>query len=226
VRNAAIDSPLAVVRSAVNQLKGLRVLDVGCGEGTLARQLAGEGAWVTGIDPNAQAIDKARTGTPDARFETGTAEALPFPDHAFDLVVMLNALHHVPVADMDKALSEAHRVLRHHGTLIVIEPLASGSFFEALRPIEDETEVRQQAQAALARAASQFSSHRTLAYVRRETFNTVDQFIARVVAVDSARQASVDANRDTIIAAVRSAAQVTGNGELAFDQPIKADILH
>jgi ubiquinone/menaquinone biosynthesis C-methylase UbiE len=203
----------------------LRILDVGCGEGTLVRQLAVEGAWVTGIDPNAQAIIKAHTSAPDARFETGTAEALPFPDHAFDLVVMLNALHHVPVGDMDKALTEARRVLRHHGTLIVIEPLASGSFFEALRPIEDETDVRHEAQAALARAASQFSSHRTFTYIRRETFDTADQFIARVVAVDSTRQASVDANRDTIIAAVRRAAQVTGIGELAFDQPIKADIL-
>jgi ubiquinone/menaquinone biosynthesis C-methylase UbiE len=206
-------------------LQGLRVLDVGCGEGALARQLAADGAWVTGIDPNAQAIFKAHAGAPDARFETGTAEALPFPSHAFDLVVMLNALHHVPVTDMDTALSEARRVLRHHGALIVIEPLASGSFFEALRPIEDETEVRHQAQAALARAGSQFSSHHSLTYVRRETFNTVDQFIARVVAVDPARQASVDANRERIVAAVRRAAQVTGNGELAFDQPIKADIL-
>jgi ubiquinone/menaquinone biosynthesis C-methylase UbiE len=220
-----IDSPFGVIRSAVRNLHGLRVLDIGCGEGALARLLAGEGALVTGIDPNPQAIARARATTPDAKFETGTAEALPFPASAFDLVVMQNALHHVPPSDMDTALGETRRVLSNDGALVVIEPLASGSFFEALRPIEDETEVRHEAQAALVRAATRFTSHRTITYVRRETYETADQFIARVVAVDSSRQASVDANRDTITAAVRLAAQVTGNGELAFDQPIKADIL-
>jgi ubiquinone/menaquinone biosynthesis C-methylase UbiE len=139
--------------------------------------------------------------------------------------MMLNALHHVPVADMDKALSEARRVLRHHGTLIVIEPLASGSFFEALRLIEDETGVRHQAQAALARAVLHFPSPRTLTYVRREIYNTVDEFIARVVAVDPARQAAVDSNHGTIAGAVRRAAETAEGGRLAFDQPIKAYIL-
>ena len=219
-----IDSPLAVIRSVVTQLRGLRVLDIGCGEGGFARQLAAEGAIVTGIDPFAQAVAKARVAAPGVQFEIATAEALPFEDHAFDIAIMINSLHHVPVSLMDGALREARRVLRKDGKLIIIEPLASGNFFDAMRRIEDETEIRRQAQLALTRADSLFATHRTLAYVRRETFESAEKFIARIVAVDPARQAMVDADRDTVLAAVHRAALKTQDGALAFDQPIKADI--
>lgn len=219
-----VDSPLAVIRSAVAQLQGLRILDIGCGEGGLARQLVAEGARATGIDPLAQAIAKAKANVPEARFEIATAEALPYANLSFDLVVMVNSLHHVPVAFMDGALREAKRVLTKDGTLIIIEPLASGNFFDAMRRIEDETEIRRQAQSALARAEPLFATHRTLDYVRRETYDTPEQFIARIVAVDPARQAVVDADRDAALAEAQRAAVRTENGGLAFDQPIKADI--
>jgi len=220
-----VDSPLAVIRSAVSQLQGLRVLDIGCGEGGLARQLMAQGAIVTGIDPLAQVIVKARVNAPEARFAVVTAEALPFEDHAFDLALMVNSLHHVPVALMGAALREAKRVLTNAGALIIIEPLASGNFFDAMRRIEDETEIRRQAQLALTLAEPLFATHRTLTYVRRETYLTAEQFIARIVAVDPARQAVVDADRDAVLAEVHRAAIQAENGTLAFDQPIKADIL-
>lgn len=219
-----LDSPLAVVRSAVAKLRGMRILDIGCGEGGLARQLAAEGALVTGIDPLAQAIAQAAANVPEARFDVATAEALPFGDQAFDLAVTVNALHHVPVALMDAAFAEARRVLRPDGSLIIIEPLALGNFFDALRIIEDETEVREHAQLALARAEGLFAAHRTLSYVRRETYETAEQFIARVVAVDPARQAIVDRDRDAVLAEIHRVAVRTQDGALAFDQPIKADI--
>jgi ubiquinone/menaquinone biosynthesis C-methylase UbiE len=219
-----VNSPLAVIRSAVAQLRGMRILDIGCGEGAFARQLAAEGAIVTGIDPLAQAIAKARAKVPEARFEIATAEALPFADHAFDLAVMINSLHHVSVALMGAALREAKRVLTKDGALIIIEPLASGSFFDAMRRIEDETDIRREAQLALAMAQPLFATHRTLHYVRRETYDTAQQFIARIVAVDPARQVVVDANHDAVLAEVNRTAFKTGDGALAFDQPIKADI--
>jgi ubiquinone/menaquinone biosynthesis C-methylase UbiE len=219
-----VGGPLAVIRSAVAQLHDTHILDIGCGEGGLARQFAAERALVTGIDPLAQAIAKARANVPEARFEIATAEALPFGDQTFDLAVMLNALHHVPAALMGAALLEARRVLRENGTLVIIEPLASGNFFDAMRRIEDETEVRRQAQLALAFADPLFATHRALDYVRRETYDTVEQFIARIVAVDPARQAVVNADRAAILAEVHRAALETQDGALAFDQPIKADI--
>jgi ubiquinone/menaquinone biosynthesis C-methylase UbiE len=219
-----VDSPLAVIRSAVAELRVARVLDIGCGKGDLARQLADNGALVTGIDPYAQAIAKARASVPNARFEIGSAEALPFADDAFDLAVMVNSLHHVPIALMGPALREARRVLRSNGVLVIIEPLASGNFFDAMRRIEDETEIRRQAQSALTFAAPLFGTHRSLEYVRRESYDTADQFIARIVAVDPARQAVVDADLDTVLAEIHRAAIPTEDGALAFDQPIKADI--
>lgn len=219
-----VDSPLAVIRSAVTQLRDMHILDIGCGDGGFAKQLAAEGAVVTGIDPQAQAAEKARSNVPDARFEIATAEALPFADHTFDLAVMVNSLHHVPVALMGAALREARRVLRDRGKLIVIEPLTSGNFFEAMRRIEDETNIRREAQSALAIAEPLFATHRTLTYVRRETYATAEEFVARIVAVDPVRQSAIDANRDAVVAEIQRTAIRTGNGALAFDQPIKADI--
>lgn len=221
----ATSSAFSVVHSTVVDLRGVRALDIGCGEGGFARQLAAEGALVTGIDPFARAIAKARESVPEAQFEIAMAEALPFRDQTFDLAVMINALHHVPIEHMDLAISEARRVLRDDGTFVVIEPLASGNFFEALRHIEDETKVRRQAQMALGRALPHFAAHRTLTYVRHETYEAAEHFIARVIAVDPSRQAVFDTDRVGITAIVTAVANRTSDGKLSFDQPIKADIL-
>ena len=107
-----LDNTLAALESVVPSLAGVRILDVGCGSGGLARLLAEEGAEVTGIDPNLEALTAARTLAPAARFEEASAEALPFEDAAFDVVLVVNALHHVPLDAMDRALAQAARVAR------------------------------------------------------------------------------------------------------------------
>ncbi len=137
------------------QVGGRDVLDVGCGEGWLARRLASAGARVVGLDPSADALGRARGGEhPDAsvRYVEGAAEALPFADASFDVVVFFNSLHHVSADSMDAALAEAARVLRRDGLLYVQEPAARGPAFELLRPVNDETPVRRAAQQALERA--------------------------------------------------------------------------
>lgn len=73
-------------------LRGVRLLDVGCGEGRLTRRLAGLVHSAVGIDPDAASIERARTLLPPRirgkiRFQVGQAETLPFPKHAFQAVI-------------------------------------------------------------------------------------------------------------------------------------------
>lgn len=182
---------------------------------------------MSGIDPAADAIREAAAAVPQVSFVKGVAEALPFDDAAFDIAVMVNALHHVPETAMQAALGEAARIIKPNGVLIIVEPLATGNFFAALRLIEDETIVRQAAQLAIETAilSGVLARMATLQYVRREVFRTVRGFLDRVVAVDPSRREVVEHDESGSTAAVLAAAQRDSEGTLIFDQPIKADIL-
>jgi demethylmenaquinone methyltransferase/2-methoxy-6-polyprenyl-1,4-benzoquinol methylase len=100
---------------------GMKVLDVACGTGAVTRAilqgLKGSGA-VTGVDPSAGMLEQARAHVA-AEFCEGQAEALPFPDDAFDFLTMGYALRHV--ADLHKAFAEYRRVLRPGGRLLLLE---------------------------------------------------------------------------------------------------------
>jgi hypothetical protein len=128
---------------------------------------------------------------------------------------------------MELALLEASRVLDARGFLIVVEPSAEGSFFEALRLVEDETDVRMAAQLALKKAvaSSQLKEIRSISYVRRETFDNAERFLERIIAVDPARETAAQSRSKDVIHAINGAAIKLTSGQLAFDQPIKADVL-
>ena len=221
-----LDSAMSVIRFVIPDLKTKKILEIGCGNGALAAALVADGAIVTGIDPNPLAIEQAKLAAPAAEFVQTGAEALPFGKESFDAVVTVNALHHVPVEVMYRSLQEAARVMRPDGQLIVMEPLAEGNFFEALRMIEDETEVRHAAQAALARATKSglFLPESGLGYQRREVFENADHFLRRVVAVVPSRAAFVEANHAAVTEAIHKAAARDESGKLVLDQPIKVDV--
>ena len=218
---------ISIVEEAFAPLAGKRVLDVGCGAGALARSLAARGARVTGVDPNTEALAVAREAVPAGTFRAAGAEALPFADASFDGAVFLNSLHHVPKPVMHCALGEAARVVGPAGPIVVVEPLAEGSFFLALRPVEDETDVRTAAQEVLRRAVEggAFEQLRRVDYLRREVFESMDEFLARVVAVDPARAAVVAGRRPEVEAAFGRHARADADGRMTLDQPMRAHVL-
>lgn len=99
---------------------GQRVLDVACGTGILARDLAarvGTSGSVAGLDLLPGMLEIARQIAPTIEWKQGTAEELPFPDHSFDAVVSQFGLMFFP--DRTKSLREMIRVLRPGGHLAV-----------------------------------------------------------------------------------------------------------
>mgnify|MGYP001172709561 CR=1 FL=1 len=111
---------LEVERVVELSTEGLRVknlLDIGTGTGIFAEAFAKHKIRVTGIDPNTELLEIARTVLPDAEFLKGIAEDIPFPDESFDLVILIHVLHETD--DMFKALTEAKRVARKR--VVVLE---------------------------------------------------------------------------------------------------------
>ncbi len=93
-----------------------RILDVGCGDGQLARRLATPGVSVTGVDPtwNQIAVAAERAGGPT--YARAAAHELPFPDGRFDAVVACLVFEHID--DLDGAIAEVARVLADGGRFV------------------------------------------------------------------------------------------------------------
>jgi SAM-dependent methyltransferase len=91
-----------------------RVLDVACGAGYVAAAARDQGADAVGVDFSAAQVRLAEQSYPGIRFVEGDAEALPFTDGEFDVVLNAFGLPHVPNPDI--ATAEAYRVLKPGGT--------------------------------------------------------------------------------------------------------------
>lgn len=109
-----------LVADAAQVGPGQRVLDVACGTGALAREVASRvtsSGRVTGIDPGPGMVAVARELAPTIDVREGTAESLPFPDRSFDAVVSQFGL--MFFADRRQALREMQRVVAPGGRLVV-----------------------------------------------------------------------------------------------------------
>ena len=95
-----------------------RVLDIGCGEGQVARRVAKLGANVVGLDPTPTQIRVARDRGGGPQFARARAEALPCADDAFDAVLLCLALEHVEAFEL--AIREVARVLEPGGRFVLL----------------------------------------------------------------------------------------------------------
>jgi len=94
-----------------------RVLEVGTGEGQVARAIAAvHGASVVGIDPIANQIDEAIRRGGGVEYYRAGAEELPFDDASFDAIVCCLVFEHIDA--MDEAIAEVARVVRPGGRFV------------------------------------------------------------------------------------------------------------
>jgi ubiquinone/menaquinone biosynthesis C-methylase UbiE len=205
-------------------VNGLALIDVGCGAALASRELVAKGATVLGVEPDPVQAGKNNLAEPltGLTLVEGRAESLPSGDSSVDGVLFFRSLHHVPISAMDIALGEAARVLKPAGFLCVIEPGMAGTHFAVMRPFHDETVVRTEAQAALARTARKLfretSGFNFKLYPRYASFEAmVTRITGQTFNSISRDQVETDEVR-TLFEAGR-----TSQGDYMFEQPMLMD---
>lgn len=209
--------------AALGPVAGLEIVDVGCGEGEVARALAERGAVVRGYDPFIAGTDWIPCGAGSYRLSRATADAIPEPDASADLVLFVFSLHHVPGTQLAGAMAEARRLVRPSGRLVVAEPLAQGWSQYVMEPYHDETAVRKAASEALAlHAAPIFASEQVYRYAERRSVASFDAFAARAI---EGMRFNGYTEADVLSPEVRrrfdEAFAATGG---KFDQPIRVNV--
>jgi len=108
-----------------------RVLEIGCGIGSVVFELSNQGYEVTGTDISREAISYGQNKYGDIRLEVQAAENLEYDDESFDVVLSFDLFEHV--AATDKHLSEVRRLLRASGHYLFQTPNKySNAIYETL----------------------------------------------------------------------------------------------
>lgn len=209
------------------ELKGKKVADIGCGDGSLTRLMTRHGASVIGVECSPAQLKRARDQKPTGNeiYCEGLGEDLSFADDELDMVVFFNSLHHIAIDNQDKALSEAARVLKPGGMVYICEPLAEGQHFELMKPVHDETAVRAAAARAIGGAEEHgLSPEQETTYLHNACYPDYAAFRARVLAINP----GLDGDFDDLEAILKnnfdSLGHKTADG-IEFGQPMRVNLL-
>ena len=142
------DSDLRIVEKILQNtsLENERVLEVGCGDGRITALLTGMPKELIAIEPDEDKINEAREKLTGVDLQVGSGEKLKFPDEFFDVVIFTLSLHH---QNSKAAISEARRVLKNRGLILVIEPVEEGEVEQVFGLFNDEKEAKVNAQDAI-----------------------------------------------------------------------------
>jgi len=98
---------------AVGNIKGKKLLDIGCGAGVHVKKYMTKGAKCQGMDISKTMIELAKEKCPRAEFKVGTMTKLPYKNNQFDIVTSSLAINYVKY--LKKAFLEINRVLKKNG---------------------------------------------------------------------------------------------------------------
>jgi ubiquinone/menaquinone biosynthesis C-methylase UbiE len=178
----------------------LHVADIAAGTGLFSRAIAPLVSRVTAVDITPEMLEQGRaraaeSGLANIEFREGAAEALPFPDDAFDAVVTRYSLHHF--LRPEAAVKEMARVVRPKGAVKLVDMMASedsqiAERQNALETLMDKTHTRMLSPNRFVETAS--GSGLTLqTYVSREVPMHFEHWQSQVPADSPARGAVRDA---------------------------------
>ncbi|MDB5175297.1 MAG: ubiE [Candidatus Saccharibacteria bacterium] len=102
----------------------VRILDIGCGNGLVARHFIEHGVLpqnITGVDPSSGQINKAQQLTPGARFVQASAESFEVEPASYDLIITNTMLHHLDNEQMEAMLERIYAALKPDGAYFFLE---------------------------------------------------------------------------------------------------------
>lgn len=133
--------------------RGVRVLDMGCGNGRHVWLAAKEGFTAYGVDLSREAVAMAkrwldREGLPYGGLTSGdVAERLPYPDDFFDVVISYGVFDHMPIERARQARDEARRIMKPSGTIFMkLEAITSFTFDPARQFRKNEIMLEKEAE--------------------------------------------------------------------------------
>lgn len=141
--NAYLAARYGWILKFAGNVRGKRVLDMGCGDGVLSYLLAKEGADVIGTDTSDDGLRFAREQVEVrdplkklmCKFQYASVYDVPLPDESFDVVVSCEVIEHL--SEPEKMLSEAQRLLKKDGMIILTTP------YRITEVPQDENHVRE-----------------------------------------------------------------------------------
>lgn len=131
---------------AFTSLGNKKILEIGCGKGRITGLLADYSKNLIAIDPDFIKIKIAKENVSGVPFQLGSGEDLAFSTASFDLVIFTLSLHH---QDSASAISEAARVLKTDGEILIIEPTIDGEIQQVFSLLNDENQELINAQKAI-----------------------------------------------------------------------------
>lgn len=128
--------------SNIVELKNKVVVDVGCGEGKLTKEISKVCKFVYGLDLEEVILKIESNNIENIKFLYGLGQKMPLETNSVDIIIFFKSFHHIPKVNLEHSIKEIKRILKKNGTVCFVEPLAIlNSYYEFSRLVNDEEEI-------------------------------------------------------------------------------------